>query len=45
MDFETNSKKQGIMDYEDDEEEGVVDLEAKLISSLDELNKARKRNK
>lgn len=45
MALETNSKKQGLMESEKEEEEGVVDLKGEHISALDELNKARKKNK
>jgi len=33
------------MDSEEEEEQGVVDLEGELISDLDELKKARRKNK
>jgi len=33
------------MEFEEEEEEGVVDLEGELISDLDELKKERKKNK
>lgn len=46
MAFRTNTKKQSIVDSEEEEEEaGIVDLEEELISALDELKKARKKNK
>lgn len=46
MAFETNSKKQGTVDSEEEEEEeGVVNLEGEHFSSFDELKKARKKNK
>ena len=37
--------KEFIDDHEGFEEEGEVDLEAELISSFEELNKERKKNK
>jgi hypothetical protein len=37
--------KEIIEDYDEPEEEGEVDLEAKLISALEELHKERKKNK
>jgi len=45
MDFETRSMKQSIMDFEEEVEEGVMNFEGELISSLDELMKVRKKNK
>jgi len=45
MDFETHSMKQSIMDFEEEVEEGVMNFEGELISSLDELMKVRKKNK
>jgi len=46
MNFETKSKKQGIINSKWDEgEEGIVNLEGQLISALNELNNARKKKK
>lgn len=43
MPLEADSKKKKFSDYE--EEEGVVDLEGELIGALNELKKARKKNR
>ena len=43
--FMTIDTKEIPDDHEGSEEEGEVDLEAKLISALEELNKERKKNK
>ena len=42
MAFGADSKKQNIIDSEEDEEVGVVDFEGELINALDELKKAKK---
>ena len=39
------TKKKTTDDYDESKEEGEVDLEAKLISALEELAKERKKNK
>ena len=43
--FLAMDSKEVIVDHDELEEEGEVDLEAKLISSLEELHKERKKNK
>ena len=47
MAFGSDSKKQNIIDFEEEEEEEywVVEFEGELISALDELKKARRKNK
>ena len=37
--------KEVTIDHDESKEEGEVDLEAELISSLEELHKERKKNK
>ena len=43
--FMAMDTKETTDDHDESEEEGEVDLEAKLIRSLEELNKERKKNK
>ena len=37
--------KEVVEEHDESEEEGVVDLEAELVSALEELHKERKKNK
>jgi len=45
MAYGLDSKKQNIIESEDEEEVGVVDFGGELISALDQLNKARRKKK